>query len=155
MFESLRTHHFKTPQKYEILAYLLKNVLRITTVDTSTIPDYTVDETTRLLPTLRGYGKVYNSFINYNTDTAFKQTAQEFATDLVKSANEFELFLQSWSGYDKLVNDIKNKYNIQGSLHLNDLDKKVWIAEHFLGVNTYINAIEANLESLQNPSKNP
>jgi hypothetical protein len=108
-----------------------------------------------LLPTLRGYGKVYNSFISYNTDTVFKQTAQEFATDLVKSANEFELFLQSWSGYDKLLNDIKNKYNIQGSLHLNDLDKKVWIAERFLGANTYTNAIEANLESLQNPSRNP
>ena len=98
---------------------------------------------------------MYNSFISYNTDTVFKQTAQEFATDLVKSANEFELFLQSWSGYDKLLNDIKNKYNIQGSLHLNDLDKKVWIAERFLGANTYTNAIEANLESLQNPSRNP
>jgi len=108
-----------------------------------------------LLPTLRGYGKVYNSFISYNTDTAFKQTAQESATDLVKSANEFELFLQSCSGYDKLVNDIKNKYNIQGSLHLNDLDKKVWIAERFVGANTTQTPSKQILKSLQNPSRNP
>lgn len=44
----------------------------LTTVDTSTIPDYTVDPDTLFLPQLRGYGLIMDSLISYNTNDALK-----------------------------------------------------------------------------------
>ena len=45
----------------------------LTTIDTSTIPDYSVDLDTLTLPNLRGYGFFLNSFISYNTNEALKK----------------------------------------------------------------------------------
>jgi hypothetical protein len=54
----------------------------LTTVDTSTIPDYTVDPDTLFLPQLRGYGLIMDSLISYNTNEALKEKALELQAEL-------------------------------------------------------------------------
>jgi hypothetical protein len=60
----------------------------LTTVDTSTIPDYSVDPDTLFLPQLRGYGLIMDSFISYNTNDALKEKALELQAGGIQAIAE-------------------------------------------------------------------
>ena len=127
----------------------------LTTIDTSTIPDYSVDLDTLTLPNLRGYGFFLNSFISYNTNEALKNKAQELISNGVESMSSgFEEYIDIWSGYDEYVNGVKEKLNISGDIQLGDLDKKVWIIEKLLGKDINTSRIEANFENQMQNYKN-
>ncbi|MBN2832957.1 MAG: hypothetical protein JXK50_06490, partial [Campylobacterales bacterium] len=61
-------------------------------IEIEDIPDFTVDEATRVLPQLSGSGLVYDAFIKYNTDSEFKALATAYANDKLiagKGNNEY------------------------------------------------------------------
>ncbi|WP_373073158.1 hypothetical protein [Sulfurimonas sp.] len=61
---------------------------RITTIDTSTIPDYTEYPESSTLPFLRGYGLIMDSFISYNTNDALKEKAIELQAGGIQAIAE-------------------------------------------------------------------
>jgi Ca2+-binding EF-hand superfamily protein len=77
---------------------------RLTTIDVTTIPDYSVDLDTLTLPNLRGYGLFLNSFISYNINDALKQKAMELTTSVETMSSGFREFIDIWSGYTEYVN---------------------------------------------------
>ena len=119
----------------------------LTTIDTSTIPDYSVDLETLTLPNLRGYGLFLNSFITYNINDSLKAKAQELSVSVESMSSGFGEFIDIWSGYEEYVNTVKEKFNITGDIGLSDLDKKVWIIDRLFGRNTNATAIESNFEN--------
>ncbi len=119
---------------------------RLTTIDTTTIPDYSVDLDTLTLPNLRGYGLFLNSFISYNINDALKQKAQELVANPASMGDGFDKFLEIWSGYTKYVNGVKEKLNITGEIGLGELDKKVWIMEKLFNENSKSTPIENRFE---------
>jgi hypothetical protein len=121
----------------------------LTTVDTSTIPDYTVDPDTLFLPQLRGYGLIMDSLISYNTNDALKEKALELQAGGIQAIAEgFEEFSDMWSGYTDLIDSMKEKYNVVGDVNLAEIDKRVWILERLTNSPTQTPAIEARLEAL-------
>ena len=121
----------------------------LTTVDTSTIPDYTVDPDTLFLPQLRGYGLIMDSLIAYNTNDALKEKALELQAGGIQAIAEgFEEFSDMWSGYTELIDSMKEKYNVVGDVNLAEIDKRVWILERLTNSPTQTPAIEARLEAL-------
>ncbi|MDD2800340.1 MAG: hypothetical protein PHE96_02680 [Methylococcales bacterium] len=56
-----------------------------TKVGLSDIPNFTIDESTKELPQLKGSGLVYNAFILYNTNNEFKALSQVLSTDSGKA----------------------------------------------------------------------
>ncbi len=120
---------------------------RITKIDTSTIPDYTEHPDSSTLPNLRGYGIVSDSYITYNIDENFRTLALEFGADVTKVANEFESFMDGWSGYTKMQSDLQTKYGLDTPPKLSDLDRKVWTYEHFMGTGSFSAGIEQRLET--------
>jgi hypothetical protein len=121
----------------------------LTTVDTSTIPDYTVDPDTLFLPQLRGYGLIMDSLISYNTNDALKEKALELQAGGIQAIAEgFEEFTDIWSGYTELIDSMKEKYNVVGDVNLAEIDKRVWILERLTNSPTQTPAIEARLEAL-------
>ena len=120
----------------------------LTTVDTSTIPDYTVDPDTLFLPQLRGYGLIMDSLIAYNTNDALKEKALELQAGGIQAIAEgFEEFSDMWSGYTELIDSMKEKYNVVGDVNLAEIDKRVWILERLTNSPTQTPAIEARLEA--------
>jgi Ca2+-binding RTX toxin-like protein len=121
----------------------------LTTVDTSTIPDYTVDPDTLFLPQLRGYGLIMDSLISYNTNDALKEKALELQAGGIQAIAEgFEEFSEIWSGYTELIDSMKEKYNVVGDVNLAEIDKRVWILERLTNSPTQTPTIEARLEAL-------
>jgi hypothetical protein len=121
----------------------------LTTVDTSTIPDYTVDPDTLFLPQLRGYGLIMDSLISYNTNDALKEKAFELQAGGIQAVAEgFEEFSDMWSGYTDLIDSMKEKYNVVGDVNLAEIDKRVWILERLTNSPTQTPTIEARLEAL-------
>jgi hypothetical protein len=118
----------------------------LTTIDTTTIPDYSIDLDTLTLPNLRGYGLFLNSFISYNINDSLKAKAQELVTGVESMSSGFTEFIEIWSGYTEYVNGVKEKFNISGDIGLSELDKKVWIIDRLFGRNTNATAIETNFE---------
>ncbi|MGE3612539.1 MAG: hypothetical protein AB7G20_03510, partial [Sulfurimonas sp.] len=120
---------------------------RITNIDTSTIEGYTEYDESKTLPNLRGYGIVSDSYITYNVDENFRTLALEFGSDVTKVANEFESFMDGWSGYTKMQTDLQTKYGLDTPPKLSDLDRKVWTYEHFMGTGSFSAGIEQRLET--------
>ena len=119
----------------------------LTTVDTTTIPDYTEHPDSSTLPFLRAYGLLYDSTIAYNIDENFRELAKEMASDVSKVANNFEEYMDGWSGYNKMQKDLQTKYNLTDTPKLGDLDRKVWTYERFIGETTFRTGIESRLDS--------
>ena len=119
---------------------------RITITDISKIKGYTEYKESRKFPYLRGYGVVKDSYITANVDPTFRALAFEFSTDVIKVANEFERFMDGWSGYTRLQRKLQEKYNLQTPPKLSDLDRKVWTYERFMGGGEYTKSIERRLE---------
>jgi len=80
---------------------------RITTVDTSLIPDYTVHPDAASLPKLRGYGVVYNSEIAYNVNDTLRNLAITMSTDITAVANNFETFMAEWTGLGTMMRTVQ------------------------------------------------
>ena len=65
----------------------------------------------------------------------------------LKSGNSWpDPFLRS--GYDELINNLKDKYDVDYEITLNQTDKKMWIIEAFTGNKIYTETIEENIEKL-------
>lgn len=103
-----------------------------------------IDQTIQTLPKLRGYGTVENSTIAYTQNEDLKNLATQIITPLKLSEN-FDKFLSSWSGYDEFINNLKDKYDVDYEITLNQTDKKMWIIESFTGNKIYSQKIEENI----------
>ena len=106
-----------------------------------------IDQIIQTLPKLRGYGTVENSTIAYTQNEDLKNLATQIITPLKLSEN-FDKFLSSWSGYDEFINNLKDKYDVDYEITLNQTDKKMWIIEAFTGNKIYSQTIEENIEKL-------
>lgn len=106
-----------------------------------------IDQIIQTLPKLRGYGTVENSTIAYTLNEDLKNLATQIITPLKLSEN-FDKFLSSWSGYDEFINNLKDKYDVDYEITLNQTDKKMWIIEAFTGNKIYSQTIEENIEKL-------
>jgi hypothetical protein len=71
---------------------------RITTIDTSTIPNYTEHPESKTLPDLRGYGVVMDTSIAYNLNDTLRAMGVAYAADITKVATQFDVFMAEWSG---------------------------------------------------------
>lgn len=120
---------------------------RITTVDTSLIPDYTVHADAASLPKLRGYGAVYNSEIAYNVNDNLRNLAISMSSDITAVAKNFDAFVAEWSGFNTLLRNVQDKYALTSTPILSDMDKKVWIYEHFMGDTRFSSGIESRINA--------
>ncbi|PHQ88406.1 MAG: hypothetical protein COB42_08920 [Sulfurimonas sp.] len=120
---------------------------RLTSIDTSTIPDYTEHPDTSTLPFLRAYGVVYDADVAYNLDDNFRELAKELAGDVTQVANKFDEYMDGWSGYNQMQADLQEKYNLTDTPKLSDVERKIWTYERFMGRGTFTPNIEAKLES--------
>ncbi|MDD5387633.1 MAG: calcium-binding protein, partial [Sulfuricurvum sp.] len=120
---------------------------RITTMDIGIITNYTEYFESKLLPQLRGYGTVYNSEIAYNVNDNLRNLAFSMSTDVSQGANYFNEFLAEWSGLNTLLRTAQSKYNLSTTPLLSEMDKKVWIYEHFMGDNRFSSGIEQRINS--------
>ena len=107
-----------------------------TQVNLDELPNYTVDETTRDLPNIKGTGLVYDAFIRYNTDEAFKALAKNYAIDKELTDTEFESYLESFSGYTSLITTLKERYSLDDTFTMAQADKEAWIVKQFDGEST-------------------
>ena len=118
---------------------------RITTVDISLIPDYTIHPESLTLPQLRGYGAVYNSSIAYNVNPNLLSLAQSLTSNPSTVANRFDEFIAEWSGLNTLLRNAQEKYALTSVPVLSEMDKKVWIYEHFMGDARFSSGIESRI----------
>ena len=107
-----------------------------TQVNLDELPNYTVDETTRVLPNIKGTGLVYDAFIRYNTDEAFKALAKNYALNQELTNTEFETYLESFSGYTSLMSTLKERYSLDDDFTMLQSDKEAWIVQNFDGEST-------------------
>ncbi|WP_172633601.1 calcium-binding protein [Sulfuricurvum kujiense] len=126
---------------------------RITTVDTSLIPDYTVHPDAATLPKLRGYGTVYNSEIAYNVNDNLRNLAIGMSQDITAVATQFDAFIAEWSGLNTLLRNAQEKYALTTAPILSEMDKKVWIYEHFIGIDRFSSGIEARINTTASAMK--
>ncbi|ADR33863.1 RTX toxins and related Ca2+-binding protein [Sulfuricurvum kujiense DSM 16994] len=126
---------------------------RITTVDTSLIPDYTIHPDAETLPKLRGYGTVYNSSIAYNVNDTLRNLAISMSHDITAVATQFDAFIAEWSGLNTLLRNAQEKYALTTAPILSEMDKKVWIYEHFIGVDRFSSGIEARINATASEMK--
>ncbi|MBV5350062.1 hypothetical protein JZU71_02580, partial [bacterium] len=94
---------------------------RITTVDTSLIPDYTIHPEAEALPKLRGYGVVYNSEIAYNVNDNLRNLAISMSHDITAVAKNFDSFIAEWSGLNTLLKTVQSKYNLSTTPILSEM----------------------------------
>ena len=127
-----------------------------TKVDIADIPDFTIDESTRELPTLKGSGLVYDAFIRYNIDPEFKAVAKEMSTNMTRVATQFDSFIEQYSGYTAYVNKLRQKYSVE-NFEMSEADKQTWILERFEAVDVQTSKIEnyynTNLNNQTIPTK--
>ncbi len=69
------------------------------------------------------------------------------STDITAVAKNFDTFLEEWSGLGTLLRTAQDKYALTTAPILSEMDKKVWIYEHFMGNNRFSNGIEARILS--------
>lgn len=89
-----------------------------------------------VLPLLRGYGEIYDSYIKYSLDDKFLKLAKKLSnSNPTQIEKDFPRFFKSWTGL--------NKINIS-SIKRNDftLDERTWIQETFYGNNVLKDKIE-------------
>lgn len=96
---------------------------RITTIDTSTIPNYTEHPDSKTLPNLRGFGVVLDTSIAYNINDNLRAMGVAFAADITKVATQFDAFMAEWSGLTKQAGYQTYSVNQQ----------RLWMYERFLG----------------------
>jgi hypothetical protein len=121
---------------------------RITTVDTSLIPDYTLHPEAEALPKLRGYGVVYNSEIAYNVNDNLRNLAISMSQDITAVAKNFDSFIAEWSGLNTLLKTVQSKYALTTTPILSEMDKKVWLYEHFMGDSRFSSGIESRINAI-------
>ncbi len=133
---------------------LLAADVKDTKVDIGDIPNFTIDESTRVLPNIGGSGLVYDAFIKYNIDPAFKALAEKFANDMGSTIGDFDVYMEMWSGYTAYVTELGERYSVE-NFEMLEADKQVWIVEKFNATDTYSSNIEAYYEKNLNQGKVP
>jgi trimeric autotransporter adhesin len=113
-----------------------------TKVDIADILDFSIDETTYELPLLKGSGLVYDSFIVYNLDPEFKGLTRNYTQDILFIKNDFEGYVEQWSGYTRFMNELKERYSLENDFTMHQSDKEAWIAERFSAKDNFSTKIE-------------
>jgi len=98
---------------------------------------------------------VYDAFIKYNTDEAFKALAEVYANDSVKTATDFTEYVESYSGYTSYIDTLKERYSLSDDFNMQEADKEAWIVKRFEAEST--KTIEdyytTNLDNAKTPNK--
>ena len=94
---------------------------------------YDLDPSSLVLPSLRGYGKIANSFYTYNTNEAMKNMAKEYSGDINLIANHFDDFVATWAGFYTMAEGrgISKEQFTPGFLDVTAI--KIWVLEQFSG----------------------
>ena len=140
--------HYQTNDGYEKLVADVHLAYdgRITTVDTAQLEDFSIDLDTLTLPRLRGYGKVIDSIVSYNINENLKNLTQEMITSPLNVKENFDNYLNEWSGYNQYIKKIANDKNLTHTVEMSNLDRKIWILEKFMGMNELTQRVESNYE---------
>ncbi|WP_321778676.1 calcium-binding protein [Sulfurimonas sp.] len=88
-----------------------------------------------------------NKNVAYNLNDNFRALALEMKADVTKVANNFQEYMDGWSGYTQMLSDLQEKYELSDTPKLSDLDRKVWTYEHFMGTGQFSAGIEDRLEA--------
>jgi len=91
---------------------------RVTTIDTSTIPNYTEYPESKTLPNLRGFGVVMDTSIAYNLNDTLRAMGVEYARDITKVATQFDEFIAELAGLNTMLllrNNVENNQNYKSS----------------------------------------
>ncbi|MFZ2888921.1 hypothetical protein [Sulfuricurvum sp.] len=110
-------------------------------------PPASIDPITELFPKMRGYGYVEDSFQAYNLDPNFKALTQRLMQDKNEVSSNFEEFIAYWSGLNTLLRTVQEKYALTSAPILSEIDKKVWIYEHFMGDARFSSGIESRINA--------
>ncbi|WP_333804286.1 calcium-binding protein [Sulfurospirillum sp.] len=142
------SHYTTATGEKELIADVhLQYDARDTIIDLVQQEDFTIDPTTLNLPNLRGYGLVVDSFIAYQTNENLATLAKQYATDEQLISNDFDEYINEWSGYNAYKETIAKKYNLSADVDMSDLDRKIWIMEKFSGKEELTSRIESNYEA--------
>ncbi|AOO64213.1 calcium-binding protein [Sulfurospirillum halorespirans] len=142
------SHYTTSTGEKELVADIhLAYDARDTIIDLVQQKDFTIDPTTLSLPNLRGYGLVVDSFIAYQTNENLATLAKQYANNAELISNDFDEYINEWSGYNAYKAEIAKKYNLSADVDMSDLDRKIWIMEKFSGKEELTSRIESNYET--------
>lgn len=144
-----KTSHFKKQGTKGLIAEIyLHYDPRTTSLDLTQIENFSINPKTLRLPNIRGYGFIADSFIFYQLNPNLARVAEKFIGNPTLIYREFDLFINEWSGYTTFKESIQKKYNLQADIHMNELDRKIWIMEKFVGSRVLSDRIEQHYENL-------
>lgn len=144
-----KTSHFKKQGTKGLIAEIyLHYDPRATILDLTQIENFSINPKTLRLPNIRGYGFIADSFIVYQLNPNLERVAEKFIGSPTLIYREFDLFINEWSGYTTFKEKIQQKYNLKADIRMNELDRKIWIMEKFVGGNVLTDKIEQHYENL-------
>jgi len=93
--------------------------------------------------------------ISVLADEAFKALAKVYANDSVKTAEDFQAYVESYSGYTSYIDTLKERYSLSDDFSMQEADKEAWIVKRFEAEST--KTIEeyytTNLDNAKSPNK--
>ncbi|MFZ2888840.1 hypothetical protein [Sulfuricurvum sp.] len=126
---------------------------RISIMETSMIPNYTVHHETEKLPKLRGYGTVLRSDIAYNANEYLRKLAFSMSKNIIDSERSFDQFIEEWSGFNALLRSIQKEYKLSSLPIVSETDKQIWILEAFSAADVNKHIIEQEIKTTANVMK--
>lgn len=75
------------------------------------------------------------------------------STDITAVAKNFDAFIAEWSGLNTLLKTAQDKYALTTAPILSEMDKKVWIYEHFMGESRFSSGIESRIDTTASAMK--
>jgi len=138
-------------KSFENKKYLVANVYfaydtRITTVDLRKMDNFSIDVRSIKLPNLRGYGLVNDTFVTYNRNREFLELGLLFSSEPKLIKESFDNYIEEWVGLGSYKRAVLKHGKVSCSIDMSDLDKKIWILEHFAGKLVLSKEIEKNYE---------
>ena len=76
------------------------------------IPEFTIDPSTYDLPQFKGSGLVLDSLIQYNINSELKALAESMSVDFSIIIDQFDYFLEVYSGLKALEDEMKARYSL-------------------------------------------
>jgi len=126
---------------------------RISIMETSMIPNYTVHYETEKLPKLRGYGTVLKSDIAYNANENLRKLAFSMSKNIIDTERSFDQFIEEWSGFNTLLRTIQKEYKLSSMPIVSEIDKQIWILEAFSAADVNRHIIEQEIRTTANLMK--
>ena len=121
---------------------------RFTSIDFSQIENFSIRPSTLHLPIIRGYGFFADTSIAYQLNPNLEKIAETFIKDPALIYNEFDQFINEWSGYNAFKRKIAQTHNLAADIHMHELDRRLWIMEKTTGGESLTDMIEENYENL-------